>query len=41
AHVSEFPLWTPVIVKLLLPPRQSRGNSRYGLVFNELFAALS
>ncbi|TDQ48186.1 hypothetical protein EV696_108166, partial [Permianibacter aggregans] len=31
AHVSEFPLWTPVIVKLLLPPRQSRGNSRYGL----------
>src|SRR5208283_1007100 len=29
AHVLEFLGWTPVNVKLLLPPRQSRGNSRY------------
>src|SRR3954453_15201473 len=28
AHDSEFPRWTPVSVKLLLPPRQSRGVSR-------------
>ena len=27
AHLSEFLGWTPVNVKLLLPPRQSRGNS--------------
>jgi hypothetical protein len=26
--LSEFPGWTPANVKLLLPPRQSRGNSR-------------
>ena len=25
----EFPGWTPGTVKLLLPPRQSRGNSRW------------
>src|SRR5436309_14945032 len=25
AHVWEFPRWTPVSVKRLLPPRQSRG----------------
>jgi hypothetical protein len=29
AHVLEFLGWTPVNVKLLLPPRQSRGNSPY------------
>jgi diguanylate cyclase (GGDEF)-like protein len=29
AHVSEFLGWTPVTVKLLLPPRQSRGVSRW------------
>ncbi|QBG85514.1 hypothetical protein EYR27_19105 [Xanthomonas oryzae] len=28
---SEFPGWTPVNVKRLLPPRQSRGNSLGGL----------
>ena len=28
AHLSEFLGWTPANVKLLLPPRQSRGNSR-------------
>ena len=28
AHLSEFLGWTPVNVKLLLPPRQSRENSR-------------
>jgi DNA topoisomerase IB len=28
AHDLEFPGWTPENVKLLLPPRQSRGNSR-------------
>ena len=28
AHDWEFPRWTPVSVKLLLPPRQSRGVSR-------------
>ena len=28
AHLSEFLGWTPGNVKLLLPPRQSRGNSR-------------
>jgi len=27
--LSEFLGWTPANVKLLLPPRQSRGNSRY------------
>jgi hypothetical protein len=27
AHVREFLRWTPVSVKLLLPPRQSRGLS--------------
>jgi len=27
AHLSEFLGWTPVNVKLLLPPRQSRGIS--------------
>ena len=27
AHDQEFPRWTPVAVKLLLPPRQSRGDS--------------
>src|ERR1700724_1224946 len=27
AHVREFLRWTPVSVKLLLPPRQSRGVS--------------
>src|SRR5829696_3774783 len=32
AHDSEFPRWTPVFVKLLLPPRQSRGVSRCRLV---------
>src|SRR3954470_4095104 len=32
AHDSEFPRWTPVSVKLLLPPRQSRGVSRCRLV---------
>jgi hypothetical protein len=31
AHVSESPGWTPGYVKLLLPPRQSRGNSQVGL----------
>src|ERR1043166_452716 len=31
AHDWEFPRWTPVSVKLLLPPRQSRGVSRYRL----------
>jgi hypothetical protein len=29
AHLSEFLGWTPANVKLLLPPRQSRGISRY------------
>src|ERR1700676_1719854 len=28
AHAWEFPRWTAVSVKLLLPPRQSRGVSR-------------
>jgi hypothetical protein len=27
AHLLEFLGWTPENVKLLLPPRQSRGNS--------------
>src|SRR4029079_14389956 len=27
AHVREFPRWTPLSVKLLLPPRHSRGVS--------------
>jgi hypothetical protein len=27
-HVGEFPRRTPVLVKLLLPPRQSRGGSQ-------------
>ena len=27
AHVREFPGWTPLFVKLLLPPRHSRGVS--------------
>ena len=31
AHELEFPRWTPVNVKLLLPPRHSRGNSHVGL----------
>lgn len=31
AHELEFPRWTPVNVKLLLPPRQSRGDSLVGL----------
>ena len=29
AHLSEFLGWTPANVKLLLPPRQSRGNSHW------------
>ena len=28
AHIKEFPRWTPLFVKLLLPPRQSRGISQ-------------
>lgn len=32
AHVPEFLRWTPLSVKLLLPPRQSRGASYFGLV---------
>ncbi|WP_291775765.1 hypothetical protein, partial [Castellaniella sp.] len=36
AHELEFPRWTPVNVKLLLPPRQSRGDSLVGLgLYNE------
>src|SRR5208283_4409174 len=35
AHVLEFLGWTPVNVKLLLPPRQSRGNSRYNRLARE------
>jgi hypothetical protein len=31
AHDSEFCPWTSGYVKLLLPPRQSRGNSYFGL----------
>jgi hypothetical protein len=31
AHAWEFLRWTPAFVKLLLPPRQSRGVSLLGL----------
>ena len=31
AHGEKFRRWTAVNVKLLLPPRQSRGNSHFGL----------
>jgi len=33
----EFPRWTPGSVKLLLPPRQSRGASHAGLVLGAVF----
>jgi hypothetical protein len=38
AHTLEFHRWTPVTVKLLLPPRQSRGNSHAGLATTVLGA---
>jgi len=38
AHVWDSPRWTPVSVKLLLPPRQSRGVSPFVLDQNCLDA---
>jgi hypothetical protein len=40
AHLSEFLGWTPANVKLLLPPRQSRGNSHWiSLVMRKMLGA--
>ena len=38
AHVRKFARWTPGSVKLLLPPRQSRGASHVGLALQATLA---